>query len=167
MEEQKIIVVDDDDNEIGLMTREKVDKENLRYRVSALWILNTSNECLLAKRASTKTHSPGMWGPAVAGTVEEGETYEDNIIKEAEEELGLGNLALKIGPKEKIDGKHKYFVQWYSCVVDKPIAGFRIQEEEVDEVKWYSEEEFRSKLTNNPEDFISTMPRLLDMFYSE
>ena len=27
---------------------------------------------------------PGKWGPAVAGTVEEGESYEENIIKEAE-----------------------------------------------------------------------------------
>src|SRR3989338_4245132 len=58
-------------------------------RVSGLWIVDGNGNILLAQRYKNKTHDPGKWGPAVAGTVEEGETYESNIVKEAEEENGL------------------------------------------------------------------------------
>jgi isopentenyl-diphosphate delta-isomerase len=71
---EKIIIVDDEDNIIGIKEREEVDKKNLRYRCSALWVKNSKGEILLAKRALTKKHSPGKWGPAVAGTLAENET---------------------------------------------------------------------------------------------
>ena len=45
-----------------------------------------------SKKAKTKINDPGMWGPAVAGTVEENETYEENIIKESKEEINLESL---------------------------------------------------------------------------
>jgi len=166
MNKPKIIVVDDNDQEIGLKSRADVDKENLRYRVSALWIFNSKGECLLAKRASTKNHDPGKWSPAVAGTIEECETYGSNIIKEAEEELGIKEIKLKKGIKEKIDEKYKYFLQWFTCVIDKSAEEFIIQEEEVDEIKWFSEDEFKSMLKNNPEKFVAPMPRCLGLFYN-
>ena len=102
--EPNIVVVDGEDNVIEHKSREAVDREGLIYRVSALWIKNSSGESLLARRARTKTHSPGMWGPAAAGTVEEGESYEKNIIKEAEEELGVENTSFDMGPKTFIEG---------------------------------------------------------------
>ena len=37
---------------------------------------------------------PEVWGPAVSGTNEEGETYDSNIIKEAQEEIGLTGYTL-------------------------------------------------------------------------
>ncbi|MFH1802129.1 MAG: NUDIX domain-containing protein [archaeon] len=165
MNKPRIIVVDDNDQEIGLKSRYEADEENLRYRVSALWIFNSKGECLLAKRALTKRHDPGKWSPAVAGTLDEGETYEDNIIKEAEEELGIKGIKFKKGIKEKVDERYRYFLQWFTCVVDKPAEEFIIQEEEVDGVKWFSEDEFRSLLKSNPDNFVAPMPKCLDLFY--
>ncbi|GAF94063.1 unnamed protein product, partial [marine sediment metagenome] len=80
----KIIIVDDNDKIIGYKERDTLKREDI-YRVSALWITNSHGEILLARRHHTKSHRPRKWGPAVAGTVDAGETYEDNIIKEAEE----------------------------------------------------------------------------------
>lgn len=107
---KKIVIVDDKDNIICYKNRSEVRQEDI-YRVSALWIINTKGEILLAKRALTKAHDPGKWGPAVAGTVEEGETYKTNIIKEAEEELGLKLIDLDLveGPKKRHYGKHNFF----------------------------------------------------------
>jgi len=92
-----IIVVDEEDNIIDHMSMNEVDKKDLRYRVAALWLKNSKGENLLARRAYNKIHNPGKWGPAAAGTVEKGETYESNIIKEIQEELGIKNLDLKPG----------------------------------------------------------------------
>ncbi|MFA6422790.1 MAG: NUDIX domain-containing protein, partial [Candidatus Buchananbacteria bacterium] len=84
----KIIIVNENDEAIGHKERNELDFSDI-YRVSGLWITNLKGEILLAQRAFTKNHDPGKWGPAAAGTVEEGEDYETNILKEAEEELGL------------------------------------------------------------------------------
>lgn len=161
----KIIVVDEKDNEIGAKPREEVDKERLRYRVSALWLKNSNNESLLARRAYTKTHYPGRWGPAVAGTVDNSESYEENMIKEAEEELGLKNIKLEEGPKIEVSGKYNHFTQWFKCTIDKPVEYFKIQEEEVVEVKWFSEKELRRELEENPKEFVKNMKRYVDLFY--
>lgn len=161
---ENIVIVNEKDEVIGCKSRENVDREGLIYRVSALWIKNSKGESLLARRARTKTHSPGMWGPAVAGTVAEGESYEDNIIKEAKEELGVENVSFEAGPKEFVNEKHKYFAQWFSCLIDKPVEYFKIQEEEVDEVKWFSKEEFEEQTTKFPEEFISGMVDKFKLF---
>jgi len=159
-----IVVVDEKDNVIGNKPREIVDKERLIYRVSALWLKNSNGEILLARRAYTKTHYPGRWGPAVAGTVDEGETYEQNMIKEAEEELGLKNIKLKIGPKIRISGKYNHFTQWFTYIIDRVSEDFKIQEGEVVEVKWFSEKELKMELEDNPKEFVKNMRRYVELF---
>lgn len=158
----RIVVVDEEDNIIGHEERAAVDEKGLRYRVSALWITNSQGDILLAKRAMTKKHDPGKWGPAVAGTVDEGESYEDNIIKEAEEEIGLTNFQMKKGPKTKSDGKHKHFTQWFLAVVDKPSPSFTRQEEEVAEIRWFSKEEIEACVREHPDEFLVKARHLFD-----
>ncbi|OGI75966.1 hypothetical protein A3C67_01195 [Candidatus Nomurabacteria bacterium RIFCSPHIGHO2_02_FULL_42_19] len=114
----KIPIVDKNDDVIEYRERNDQDA-NAIYRVSSLWIRNSKGEILLARRAFSKSHDPGKWGPAVAGTVEEGETYESNIIKEAEEELGLTNIQLVSGARLRKRTNYNYFVQQFSIVLDK------------------------------------------------
>ena len=103
-----------------------------------------------------KKQDPNKWGPAVAGTVDEGETYEQNIVKEAEEELGLKEKFEK-GPKIRINGRYNYFCQWYVLKTDKDISEFKIQEDEVSEIKWWTKEELKEQLKTDPELFVSSM----------
>ena len=160
---QKITIVDEQDNVIGYKDREDLQHEEI-YRVSALWITNTKGEILLAQRSLTKSHSPGKWGPAVAGTVEEGESYDSNIIKEAKEELGLENIKPTTGPKERVTRKLNYSVQWYLLNIDKPEAEFIIQKDEVEEVRWFSAEELKTEIKKQPDKFIETMNLLAELF---
>lgn len=159
----KIIIVDENDKIIGSKNKGTLDKEDI-YRVSALWIINSNGQILLARRHHTKSHHPRKWGPAVAGTVDEGETYEENIIKEAEEELGLKNIKPKIGPKTKTDNEYHHFTQWYILNVDFDITQFKIQEDEVEEIKWFSPEELKKQLQEHSEDFLPTMKKYFELF---
>ena len=124
--------------------------------------MNSKDEILLARRAYTKSHSPGMWGPSVAGTVAANESYLDNITREATEELGVHGVDFIVGYKVKHDGKHRYFVQCFFCKVDQPADQFKIQVEEVAEVKWFSKAAIRSALKKNPEEFLSAVSELLE-----
>ena len=144
-----ILIVDKEDKVIGVKEREKLDDEKDIYRVSALWILNSNGENLLSRRAFTKLHAGGKWGPAVAGTVEEGETYYSNIVKEADEELGIKNIKPKKMFKELVNGKHKHFTQWFFMTLDKDLSEFKIKTDEVEEVKWVKFSEVLKLVKNN------------------
>lgn len=160
----KIIIVDENDKIIGYKDRGALEERDI-YRVSALWITNSKGEVLLARRHHTKSHHPRKWGPAVAGTIEEGETYEENIIKEAEEELGLKNIQPKLSYKTKTDNKYHHFGQWYTLNIDRDINEFKIQEDEVEEIKWFSPEEAKKYLQEHPEEFTPSMKKYFELFF--
>jgi len=152
-----MIIVNENDEVIGSMNRKDDDGKNI-CRVAALWIENSKGEVLLAQRSFNKTFDPGKWGPAVAGTVEVGETYESNIIKEAEEEIGLNLKDYKFEKlqKVKVNEPHNYFGQWYKAIVDKDLAEFRIDPIEVEQIRWFSPEELRNEIENEPDKFTIT-----------
>ncbi len=152
----KIIIVDKKDKIIGHKERENLNTEDI-YRVSALWVTNSKGEILLARRALSKSHSPGKWGPAAAGTVEGGETYYSNIVKEAREELGLENIKPKTGPKIRVAKKYNYFCQWFLLEIDKLLDEFKIQKSEVEELKWIPQKELLDEIENDPENFMEAI----------
>lgn len=115
------------------------------------------SDILLAKRHHTKIHNPNKWGPAVSGTVEKGETYESNIIKETEEEIGLKNVKLKLGPKTETDSEYHHFTQWYFLNIDLDIDDFKIKEDEVEEIKWFSPEWLKTRLEKYTDEFVPRM----------
>jgi len=156
MSKAKIIIVDENDKVIGFKQRGTLSPTDI-YRVSALWIQNSKGDILLAQRSFNKIHDPGKWGPAVAGTVDEGETYESNIIKEAGEEIGLSDCQFKKAFYEKNNGNHKYFLQWYFALVDKDIHSFTIQKEEVEQIKWFSRDELLQELNDFPDNFLKSI----------
>ncbi len=126
--------------------------------------MNSKGDVLLARRAYTKTHHPGKWGPAVAGTVEAKESYKDNIIKETMEELGITDLKITLGPKTKVEGKHNHFTQWFIGTIDLPESKFAIQEKEVAEIKWFSQKELSDAIKTNPDEFLSSMIEYIEQF---
>jgi len=163
MNKPKVTIVDKDDNIIGSRDRKSLAEGDI-YRVSALWVTNSRGEILLARRHKNKSHHPRKWGPAVAGTVEENESYEENIIKETEEEIGVKNIKPAIGPKTKTIKDYPHFTQWYILNIDEDIEYFTIQEDEVEEIKWFSPEEFKNEIESHLEEFIPTMTKYFKLF---
>lgn len=157
----KIHIVDQDDNVIGVKHREDAHRDGDMFRCAALWVTNSKGEVLIAQRALSKGAEPGKWGPAVAGTVEEHESYETNIYKEAEEEIGLTGVKFEIGPKHMSVGPRKQWIQWFTAVVDKPAEDFPVQEDEVEQVKWISREELEQDVKSHPEKYVPSMPLVL------
>ncbi len=134
-------------------------------RVSALWITNEKNKVLLAQRAYSKKRSPRKWGPAVAGTVEEGETYEENIIKESEEEIGLTNIKPKIEEKRRRSTSHEHFTQWFSVVIDSKYLLVK-QDLEVEEIRWFTKEDILKIFNENPNLFLANFDANIKYFFN-
>jgi isopentenyldiphosphate isomerase len=163
MQEKKIIIVNKKDKIIGYKPRNLITSSDI-YRVSALWIQNSKGDILLAQRSLTKDKDPGKWGPAVAGTLEEDETYSSNIIKESEEEIGLINPNIKKVDYYLNQGTHKFFVQWFFSVVDKSINDFIIQESEVAQIKWFTKKELLEELRLRPNNFLDSLKWCINKF---
>ncbi len=164
----RLPIVNKDDIEIGTKERDELGMEDI-YRVSALWVLNTNGQHLLSQRALSKKKNPGKWGPAVAGTVEVGETYETNILKEIQEEIGITLTIddLRKGPKilrrSPVD---TYFVQWYLAVIDKDLSEFTYPEDEVMDLKWITEEELCIAV-EQAEEVLPSVVEILDVLRPE
>ncbi|TSA45734.1 NUDIX domain-containing protein [bacterium] len=161
MAKPNVQIVNENDEVIGSKPRGEVDPQKDIYRVSGLWITNSKDEILLAQRKFTKVNDPGKWGPAVAGTLEEGETHESNIYKEAEEEIGLTGVKFKLGPKNRRREPRNYFGQWFLANVDRNIEDFKIQEEEVEKIAWVPKAELIEGFKNNPERYIPSMSKII------
>lgn len=159
----RIPIVNENDEVIGCKERNDRNPEEIT-RVSALWITDKEGNILLAQRAFTKKHHPGLWGPAVAGSVEEGETYESNMVKEAQEEIGLVGFEFKVGPKERRSSIHEYFCQWFVAEVDHDYP-FVKQDSEVEKIGWFSKDEIENLLNEKPEIFLSGFERFKKLFF--
>jgi isopentenyldiphosphate isomerase len=159
------LIVDEDDCQIGARLRGDLRYEDI-YRVSALWLTDiVTGDVLFGQRKLTKKNDPGKWASSVAGTVEEGETYDTNIVKEIEEEIGLTGLELKHGPKVFTDdGKHKFFCQWFLASIDKTTVSIKIQETEVEAVKWVSTTGLIKDVEQNPNAYVPSMLETLRIF---
>src|SRR3990167_11017250 len=80
----RVILVDEQDNVLGEITREKAHQEGLLHRVSATYLTNDRGEILVNERAKD-----GHLDHSSAGHVDVGESYLEAAKRELEEELGV------------------------------------------------------------------------------
>lgn len=158
----RIPIVDELDNILFYKDSSERDVHKEITRISALWVRNEKGEFFIAKRSKNKKHYPNIWGLSVAGSVEEGETYEENIKKEAKEEIGFNLSKVILGPKKRVSGSHEYFCQYFFAKITSDTI-FHLQESEVDEVRWVSLLKLRDWCLKNPEKFVPTFMKNIDV----
>jgi len=166
--ETQVIIVDKDNNIIGHKSRSELTSEDI-YRVSAVRITDENGKILLGQRALTKKKNPWKRWSSVAWTLELGETYESNIIKEIEEEIGIKMTldqlqAQPIEYREWSWWKNKYFGQWFVWIYDWEKSLLKKQDEEVEALKRFTKEELQQELENTPEKFLTSVSIKLEEF---
>ena len=150
---EQTIIVDEGDKQIGIKDRSEISLSDI-CRSSGLWIENSKGQVLLAKRTRSRKVSPGRWGPAASGTLEEGESYEQNIYKEAEEEIGLKGCEFKEFIYGRFDPSR--FTKIFKLKSDIDISNLVLQKEEVDSVAWFKPEDLKKRIKTHPEEFVES-----------
>lgn len=85
----EVILVDENDVEIGRMEKMAAHREALLHRAFSVFIFNRKGEMLLQQRASSKYHSPDLWTNACCSHPMPGETTEQAARRRLKEELGF------------------------------------------------------------------------------
>jgi len=143
-----VIHVDEDDNEIDIVTRDVSHHDGLLHRIAVVYLYDKSGNILIQKRKD------GRLDHSSAGHVDPGETYEQTAKRELEEELGVKDAALvKIGKavSEEHNTPGGIFVRHVFEVFETEGDAGVLQEEEVEKVFWDDPLAVLEKMKDDPE----------------
>lgn len=86
---EKVILVDEHDNDIGLAGKLDVHRSGELHRAFSVFGFNRAGELLLQKRAMSKYHSPGLWANTCCGHPRPQEPTKPAATRRTYEELGV------------------------------------------------------------------------------
>lgn len=130
-------IVNDNDEVIGSASRDEVHKRGLKHRSVHLLIFNKQGSVLLQRRSMEKDTFPGTWDSSVSGHVDSGEIYDEAVIRESWEELGVGfhevpEKIFKVDACEETDNEFSWVYRHFS---EGP---FSPNMDEISEIKWFT-----------------------------
>jgi isopentenyl-diphosphate delta-isomerase len=86
---EQVILVDEQDNEIGVMEKMEAHQKGLLHRAFSVLLFNNQGELLLQKRASTKYHSGGLWTNTCCSHPMPNENILDAAKRKLYQEMGI------------------------------------------------------------------------------
>ena len=155
MQEEKVILVDEFDNQIGLMPKMEAHLKGLLHRAFSVIIFNSEGKILLQKRASTKYHTPNLWSNTCCSHQRQ---YENNIDagkRRLKEEMGFvtdlqnfDSFIYKVKfPNGLTEHENDHIILGVYDGMPKP------NPEEVDEWKWMCINKLVVDMKNNPANY--------------
>jgi isopentenyl-diphosphate delta-isomerase len=90
-----IIVVDQNDREIGTAEKLAVHRDGVLHRAFSVFIFNYRDQMLLQQRALAKYHSGGLWSNACCSHPRPGESIEEASERRLREEMRISCPLLK------------------------------------------------------------------------
>ncbi len=154
------IVVDENDNILGYRSRfDCHHNKSLIHRAICVVIFNSNGEILLQKRSRNKDTYPGFYTLSVSGHVGKGESYNKAAKREMLEEIGI-STKIKFAAKHIVKSNTETETEViYTAKFDGP---FKINKDEVDGVKFFSDREIM-KILNNLTPFAVDGLKILDI----
>lgn len=84
-----VSLVDEEDNEIGVMEKLQAHEQGLLHRAISVFIFNDQNQLLLQQRAAGKYHSPKLWTNTCCSHPRPGEDLMDAANRRLMEEMNM------------------------------------------------------------------------------
>lgn len=155
--EEKVVLVDKNDKEIGIEEKIKTHREGKLHRSFSIFVLNSKGELLLQKRAKAKYHSGELWANTCCSHPRPGEPIEAAMHRRLKEEMGFDCELKKIFDfiyKIKFDDTlyENEFNNVFVGEVDGELA-MSPNPREVDDWKWIGLEELEKDIEKNPDDY--------------
>ena len=167
MIEDKVILVDVNDNQIGLMPKLEAHEKGVLHRAFSVFIFNNNGELMLQKRALTKYHSPGLWTNTCRSHQREGESNIYSAKRRLREEMGF---VTELQEKTSFIYKARFDNGLTEHELDHIIVGNYnkspiINSFEVDTWKWMSMEDIRNNINDQPHNYTAWFKIIFEKYY--
>ncbi|WP_224483721.1 isopentenyl-diphosphate Delta-isomerase [Robertkochia aurantiaca] len=168
MKKEKVILVNENDEQIGLMEKIEAHEKALLHRAFSVFVFNDKGETMVQQRALHKYHSPGLWTNTCCSHQREGETNVQAGKRRLMEEMGFQTDledVLSFIYKAPFDNgltEHEYdhvMVGHYNGDPD-------INPDEVADWKWMSLEDIKREMQTTPEKYTAWFKIIFDKFYA-
>ena len=164
-----VILVDKNDNQLGLMEKIEAHKKAVLHRAFSVFILNDNNELLLQRRALSKYHSPGLWTNTCCSHPREGESVINAGIRRLREEMGfeteINNLFSFIYKAEFDNGLTEHELD--HVLLGRYNKAPLINKLEVSDWKWTNMEFLKKDVVINPDLYTVWFKIIFQQFYKK
>ena len=168
MSEEKVILVDKNDNQVGLMPKLEAHEKGVLHRAFSIFIFNSKYELLLQKRASSKYHSGGLWTNTCCSHPREGEDILDAANRRLDEEMGITTSLRKVYDfiyKAELDNQlteHEFDHVFYGVYDNDPI----LNKDEAEDFKWVDMETLNNDIIKNEDNYTVWFKIAFEYFYN-
>jgi len=165
--EEQVILVNEQDEQIGLMNKMEAHEKALLHRAFSVFVMNDKDELMLQQRAAEKYHSPLLWANTCCSHQRDGETSLNAGKRRLQEEMGfvcelkeLFSFIYK-APFDNGLTEHELDHVMIGTYQDAPV----INPEEVESYKWMTLEAVKNDMEKQPEIYTEWFKIIFDKFY--
>lgn len=151
MDKNDIILVDEQDEEVGSGEKMSVHKTGLLHRAFSIFVFNDKGEMMLQRRALDKYHSAGLWSNTCCSHPRPGEKTMDSAHRRLREEMGFdcdlsekSSLTYKANLGDLFEHEFDHII--FGKYDDEP----KLNKDEVCDWKWIGVNEVKKDVLDNP-----------------
>lgn len=167
MKEEHVILVNEKDEQIGLMPKMEAHEKAVLHRAFSVFIFNDKNELMLQQRALSKYHSPGLWTNTCCSHQRDGESNLEAGKRRLQEEMGFVvdlKESISFIYKAPFDNgltEHEYDHVMLGTYNKEPF----INREEVEDWKWMPIDDIKLDISLQPDIYTEWFKIIFDKFY--
>ncbi len=167
MKEEQVILVNEKDEQIGLMPKMEAHEKAVLHRAFSVFIFNSNNQLMLQQRAASKYHSPLLWANTCCSHQRNGESNLEAGKRRLQEEMGF---VCELEEKTSFIYKAPFDNGLTEHELDHIMVGFYndnpiINREEVEAYKWMDVEDIKNDIANHPEIYTAWFKIIFKNFY--
>ena len=162
--EERVILVDEEDNEVGTEEKIKAHREALLHRAFSIFVFNSKGEMMLQQRAKEKYHCGGLWSTAACSHPRKGESVEEGAHRKLQQEMGFDVPLTRLfsfiykAPLDNGLTEHELDYVLIGHYDQDPV----FNPEEAMAFKWIAPEKLQEDVQNNPDNYTPWFKIVLD-----
>jgi isopentenyl-diphosphate delta-isomerase len=167
--EEQVILVDINDNQVGLMPKMEAHEKAVLHRAFSVFIFNKKGELMLQQRAAHKYHSPLLWTNTCCSHQRNGETNLEAGTRRLQEEMGFTTAIKEVfsfiykAPFDNGLTEHELDYVLIGYFDDEP----NLNKEEAEAYKWMTLKDVKSDIDKNPSIYTEWFKIIFDKSFSK
>ena len=168
MVEEQVILVNEHDEQIGLMPKMEAHEKAVLHRAFSVFVFNTKNELMLQQRAAHKYHSPLLWTNTCCSHQRDGESNIEAGTRRLKEEMGFTTDLKETtsfiykAPFDNGLTEHELDHIMLGYYENEPV----INKQEVEDWKWMPLEDVKHDINVHPEQYTAWFKIIFEKFYN-